>query len=265
MLYLLALGVVVTASSAVLPSYSQETQKAELNLEARSTTLKLLTDEGNHNFGGGDTNWEKNSTTRESTTSLGLTTGEDFELQRGKINALRNVGKDYLNYTQFREVVDVENQYKFNFTWTPIVHTENSFTKGQPPSNPPIVEPNPTKTPYLSVDNEVHYGSATLGGNDYHFLVTARNGVYNATYVSPNWDFLNSVPLGESDRTPPFYPTEYRIVSFQNKQDDRGSLIMLGKHLKTFGAKTGDASTVIKFNRYAVMEGEPVRIGVRTW
>lgn len=262
MLYLIALGAVVTASSAVLPAYSQETQKAELNLESRSTTFKLLTDQGRHSFSGGGTNWERNNTTRDATTSLGITNGEDFHLDRGKINALRTVGENYFNYSQFREVVDVDNQYKFNFTWTPIVHTEESFTKGKPPTSPNIDEP--SHPAYPSVDNEVHYGSTTIAGQNYRFLVTARNSIYNATYVSSGWDFSNAVPLGESE-TLNVYGTEYRITRFQNKDDDRGALLLLGKHLKTFGADTGEASTVIKFNRYAVMEGEPVRIGVWTW
>lgn len=262
MLYLIALGAVVTASSAVLPSYSQETQKAELNLEARSTTFKLLTDEGEHGFSGGGTNWQKNNTTRDATETLGLSNGKDFHLNRAKLNALRNVGEDYFNYSQFRKIADVENQYKFNFTWTPIVNTEKSFTKGNSPGF--ITEPDTTEPPYSLVDNEVHYGSITISGENHKFLVTARNGVYNATITSNDWDFVDdpSYGIGESIL---LSTTEYRVERFQNRDDDRGAIMVLARNLKTFGAKIGDASTVIKFDRYAVLEGEPVRIGVWTW
>lgn len=266
MLYLLALGAVVAASSAVLPSFSQETQKAGLNLEGRSTTFKLLTEQGSHSSGAGGTDWEFNNTTRANAESLGLSTGNDFEIARDKINALRTVGEDYFNYTQFRKIADVENQYRFNFTWFPVVQTEEGFTKCESPNF--ITEPEGCQpdenTPYSTADNRVMYGSTELGNQDYHFLITARNGVFNATYISSSWDFSNQVPKGQNQNVD-VYGIEYNIESFQNREDDRGSIIILSEHLKTFGAAVGDASPVISFNRYGYLEGEPLRISVQVW
>lgn len=264
MLYLLALGAVVAASSAVLPSFSQETQKAGLNLEGRSTTFKILTEQGSHSFASGGTDWEFNNTTRANTESFGLSTGNDFEIARDKINALQTVGEDYFNYTQFRKVVDVENQYRFNFTWFPIVQTENSFTRGSPPdSDPDITEP--SHPAYPDVDNKITYGSTNIGGQDYYFLVTSKNDNYNATYVSDSWDFSGSFPKSEGDTISPYSGVQYRVESFQNRDDDKGAVLVLSKHLKTFGANIGEASPVISFNRYGYLEGEPLRIGVQVW
>ncbi|MFB6144708.1 MAG: hypothetical protein ABEJ98_05345 [Candidatus Nanohaloarchaea archaeon] len=262
MLYLLALGAVVTASSAVLPTYSQETRKAKLNLEARSMTFRLLTEEGRHSFGGGGTNWEYNNTTRAATTELGLSNGEDFHVARDKIMALKTVGENYFNYTQFRKVTAVSNQYRFRFTWMPVVQTDGSFTRNSPPSDPPIQEPRDEA--YRSADNEVHYGSTVMRGLRYHFLVTAKNGIYNATYVSSDWDFENAVPIGVGEK---FTLTgiEYEVESLQNREGDRGAVIVLKRRLNTFGANLANESTVVKLNRYAVLEGEPLRIGVWTW
>lgn len=268
MLFLLALGTVVAASSSALPSYSQETRKAELNLEARSTTFKLLTERGSHNFAGGGYNWEYNNTTRAATTSLGISEGEDFVVARDKINALSTAEEDYFNYTQFRDIVDVENQYNFNFTWMPIVHLENSFTKGNPPSSPDIKEP--TIPAYDSVDNKVRYGSTELGGQTYWVLATAKSGDYNATYVSnKQWDF-RGIPggdlsyAGERDIIDP-YDIEYKVERFQNQDEDKGSIIIFSRHLGNFGADSTGEAPVIQFDRYAVLEEEPLRIGVQTW
>lgn len=266
-LYLLALGTVVTASSSMLPSYSQSIDRRSLNLEAKTVTDQMLTEPGKHDYGTGGTQWEQNSSTITNTTSLGLAT--DFlKLERDKIEALSTTGADSFNYSQFKQVTGAENQYRFRFSFMPLIQTNKSFRRGKPPTvdGEQIIEPDVNI--YSSADNEIHYGSTYLEGRRYTFLVTAHSGIYNTTYFSKSWDFENSVPRGEKE-TLSSYGEEYVIQSFQNRPEDKGSLLILKRELKTFGAGIDSDSIVTKLDRFAVIEDgeedEAVKIEVWTW
>lgn len=264
-LYLIALGAIITSGSDILPRYQGEADRASLNLEAQSLTNQLLTEPGKHTFEGSGTNWEKNSSTVESIDSLGLADGF-MELNRSKIESLSTVGNSTggrLNYSTFKQVTEMDKQYRFRFTWIPTVDTNRSFTKGYPPSDPPIIEP--TTELYKRADNEVHYGEIDLRGVKYYFLVTSHNGAYNTAYfvTEPDeWDFSNSAALGKDEV---FSSDRYRVKGFQNRADDPGSLLTLSKQIKTFGASLDSDSTTIKMNRYAEMENEPLKLEVWTW
>ncbi|MFB6145585.1 MAG: hypothetical protein ABEJ99_03705 [Candidatus Nanohaloarchaea archaeon] len=262
--YLIALGIIVAMNTQVLPHYSHEAGKASLNLEARSITNDMLSNPGRHDYGTGGTNWEENSSTIHDVTAFGL--ADDFmDVKRDKIMNLSTVGDDRFNYTQFKDVTGAKNQYRFSFTWYPTIQTYRSFQRGSPPNSPDITEPyDNTEAPYNLTDNIVHYGEITMQGRSYRFLVTARNGVYNGTYISSTWDFYNKEPVGPGD-TFQLYDTNYTVARFQNRENQPGALLVLKKHLKTFGAHISQNSVVMKLNRYAVMDGEPLRIEVWSW
>lgn len=260
--YLIALGAVITAGSDILPQYSQEADQASLNLEARSLTNQMLSEPGTHNFGSGGTEWEFNSSTVQSTNSIGL--ASDFlELERDKINSLSTIslsGED-LNYTRFKEITGAENQYRFEFMWMPTVQTNGEFTRTQPPeSNPDIAEPD--YSGYEDADNRVHYGEVTLEGSSYKFLVTAHNGVYDTAYVEDDWDFENELPINARQNIP---DAPFEIHSFQNRARQPGSLVILNQTINTFGATRDSDSIVTTFQRFGTMEGEPLRIKVWAW
>jgi len=269
-LYIIALGTVMVSGSDILPTYTDRAQK-DINLEARSFTHQVLTQKGHHEFGNEGSNWQKNSSTISNTDGFGLAKGF-LEIDEDKLEKLSTVSfsSEKMNYSHMKELTQVDNQYRFRFTWMPTVDTNRSFVRGQPPSDPPINEPFGSSSnccaPYNNSDNIVHYGTADLNGTRYNYLVTARNGVYNTTYINRDaasaWDFSTSNPYGENES---ITLAPYTIKKFQNLPDERGALLILDQHLKTFGARIDSESTVIKLQRFAKMYNEPVRVEVWAW
>lgn len=259
--YLIALGAVITAGSEILPQYSQESDQAALNLEARSLTNQLMTERGAHTYNGGGTNWESNIDTIQNTTSIGL--ASDFlKLERDKVEALSTVSKsgEKMNYTHFKDITEAENQYRFEFIWMPTVQTNQYFTRTNPPDDPDIIEP--AYSSYDNADNRIHYGKVTLEGTPYMFLVTAHDGIYDRAYISNNWDFENSVPRQINEELP---NSPFEIYSIQNRERQPGSLLILNQTINTFGASTDSDSIVTTFQRFGTMNGEPLKIKVWTW
>lgn len=265
-LYLMAIGGIMIAGSDTLPFNNQD-DRASLHLEAKSMTNKILSDPGEHSYGAGGNNWEQNSSTINNISSFGLATSF-LEVDREKLENIATTsinGPERFNYTQFKEVTGAENQYRFRFTWMPVVHTDKSFTRSNPPSNPDITEPcQPGETcdrPYLEADNKVHYGSVTLKGTTYYFLNTAHNGVYNTTYITTDrWNFENAFAYGTGDSYDFF-----NVESFQNRDRDEGSILVLSENVKTFGANIDSNAVVVKMQRFASMNNEPLRIEVWVW
>mgnify|MGYP006269095619 CR=1 FL=1 len=259
--YILALGTVITAGSGILPQYSQEADRSTLNLEARSLTDQLMTETGSHTYSGGGSNWEATQDTIQNAESIGL--ASDFlVIERDKINALSTVSVNgqKLNYTKFKDVTGVQNQYRFEFIWMPTVQTNKSFTRTDPPSNPAITEPEFSS--YASADNRVHYGEVTLEAASYKFLVTSHNGVYDRVYISDDWNFRFEDPYGVDENIP---GAPFQIHSFQNRDRKPGTLLVLKEELKTFGATRDSDSIITTFQRFGILEGEPLKIQVLTW
>lgn len=259
--YIIALGAIITASSDILPQYNQEADKTSLNLEARSLTNQLITEKGHHTHDSGGTDWESNIDTIQKTESIGL--ASDFlEVERSKINGLSTVSLsgEKMNYSHFKQVTGAKNQYRFEFIWLPTVQTDDYFTRTFPPDNPDITEP--TYSLYEDADNRVHYGEEQIDGESYKFLVTAHDGVYNTTYISEDWDFEFSTPRQRHEDLP---LAPFSVKTFQNRERQPGSMLVLNQSIKTFGASVDSNSVVITLQRFAVMEGEPLRIKVQAW
>ncbi|MFB6213592.1 MAG: hypothetical protein ABEJ07_03465 [Candidatus Nanohaloarchaea archaeon] len=266
LIYIGALGALVTAGQGILPEFTSDAQEASLNLEARQISTQILSNPGWQSYSG-STNWEKNNTTVEHASAVGLASSFK-QVERDKLMRLRTAdprgsGFNYLNYSQFKEISGADNQYQFTFTWMPLIETPESFTRGQGSSQTPSIT-EPVTGYYSSAGNTVHYGSETLNGTDYHFLTTSHDGVYNTTYVSRNWNFRGYPPLGTGDvfgRK----GDEFKIQRFQNRENDPGALVIVSQQLKTFGASVDSDSRVISMQRYAVMEDEPLRVKVLAW
>jgi len=264
-LFLIAMVGLITSSS-VLPQYSSSTENMDLYLEAKTFTEQLITEEGRHSFGSGGENWEKNSSTVENTEAVGI--ASDYHvIERSKLDTLQTatVGGDTgLNYSEFKNITRVENQYRLNFVWLPTVQTNYSFQKTQPPSSPNITEPK--NDPYVTADNSVHYGSVDLDGSTYNMLVTSHQGIYDSLYVEEsNWNFSN--PNSKEPYAPgeKIVENDFYVESFQNRENDRGSLVIIRRKIKDFGPTVNKDTEVTTFDRFAVLEGEPVRIEVTAW
>lgn len=264
-LFIIAILGVIT-SGQILPDYSNSMDRMNLNLEAKTLTDQLITEPGRHSAGGTGSNWEKNSTTVDNVEAVGIAS-DHHVIDRSKLEMLQTatVGGDTgLNYTEFKEITQVNNQYRFNFVWLPTIQTNHSFTKSRPPSSPPIIEPETSE--YGLADNRVHYGSIALRGAQYNVLVTSHDGAYDSLYVSQgDWDFSSSNPeepytLGERILENDFY-----VESFQNRENDRGSLVIIRRKIKDFGPTINEDTEVITLDRFAVLENEPVRIEVSAW
>lgn len=263
LIYLIALGGLLTLGANTLPSLTGDIERSSLNLEARRVSTQLLTEPGHQNFTG-NSSWEMNDTTVENTVSPGIASGF-LEVDREKLERLKSIEvrqQGFLDYSDFKSSTGVEHQYRFRFTWMPIVETPGSFTKGNPPDDPPVQEPGDSS--YAAANNEVHYGSAAMKGNHYRFLVVAHDATYDTVYVSRDWDFRSSVAAERGDSFS-LYGDNFTVKRFQNREREPGAMLVLSSHVKTFGAGIDSDATVVKLERFASLEGEPLKTEVWAW
>ena len=267
-LFILTLLTLITANQA-LPGYSQGMDQMELNLEAKTVTDTILTEEGHHTYGESGPNWDKNQSTLENTEAFGLAQ-ENHVIDRTKLESLKTTtvdGTTALNYSQFRNATGVENQYNFEFVLMPTVQTNLSYIKGSPPSNPDIEEPELES--YALADNRVHYGQISFEGRQFNMLVTSHDGVYDTMYVNngitEEWDFTNPNPAEPYSVGDRITENGFQVESFQNRQNDEGSLVVMSRSIKEFGPTPNPDTTVITLDRYAVLAGEPLRMEVAVW
>ncbi|MEF8880494.1 MAG: hypothetical protein V5A72_01535 [Candidatus Nanohaloarchaea archaeon] len=266
LIFLIVLVTSLTVMSDRMPEFSSDVEESSTNMEMYRITNQIMTDSGRHSFGSGGYDWEKNSSTVANTEEFGL--ANDFHiLNKSKIDKISTTGDSVFNYSQFRDLKKLNNQYRFNFVWFPIVETSGSFTRTKRPSNPPIREPSDPE--YQNAENRVHYGSMEMLGTRYKFLVAAYNDIYNRTYISDNWNFSTSDSYGEGDNVT--MGKDFKIENFQNRDKQPGSSIIFRKHINSFGLNPRGASgPVTKMNRYAVLEAnqtdrEIVRMEVLAW
>jgi hypothetical protein len=257
-----------------VPDFRNDLKQSSHNMEAYRFTNYVMSKPGSHSYNNGGANWERTDETVSEIEEFGLAEGYHI-LDKDKIEALNTSSslKSDLNYSQFREITDLENQYYFEFTWFPIVETESSFTRTEPPFNPPIDEPETSPPNYNFAENRVHYGSFRLADKDYNFLVAAFDGVYNTTYLAEkpgNWNFTNSEPKGVGD-TLKLDSRKFNIKKIQNRDRKPGSSVILERNLNSFGQNPENVgSPVTKLNRYAVLKAdktdkEVIRMEVLSW
>lgn len=243
---------------------------AEVTMEARRISTHMITSSGHHTFGNGGDDWEKNGSTLENIDSVGLAS-EFHVLEREKIENLTSYSSDGLNYTVFRRVMENENQYRFIFTYLPVVHTSESYIRGSPPEYPNITEPQSSE--YISSGNNVRYGDLTIGGIKYNFLVTSHGGTYDTVYrnrhTSDRWNFTDS-PTFQVGQEMELDNRNFTVRTIQNTDQKSGSMVLLSRQFKIFGPSFDATSSIEKMNRYAVLNEtgtdlQPVRLEVFAW
>lgn len=261
---LITLVSVLSIDSGKLTEFRSTAESSSHNMEIYSVTEDVLSTPGYHTQGSGGENWQYNA---DSVTRFGLAT-DYLTVKESKINALTTTGNSGFNYSQFRGLMDVDNQYHFTFTWMPIVETPKTYTKSESPLS--IDEPQSSDTSYTNAENTVHYGNFQLEGENYWFLVTAHNGQYDTLRVSPDRDFRGERKLNSGDS---FVIENYNftVEKLQNRDRSPGSSVILSNELNSFGPSSeGVDQRVIKLNRFAVLdkpltEDEPLRIEVLSW
>lgn len=266
LLFLIALVGSLTLMSNQVPEFTADVAESAHNMEVYRITSNMITKSGRHNFGAGGGNWEKNSTTIAHTTQLGL--ASDYHvIEWDKVQSLSTTGSNKFNYSQFREVHNLDNSYFFNMTWMPVVETSKSFTRTMPPSSPLIDEPtddNNDTSPYSTAENRIHYGTFKYNGSEYPFLVVAFNGVYDTVYFTGNdddWKFFEDDEYKVGDRIT-MQGREFKIEKIQNRERTPGAAVILKNHLKSFGSPRDSESTTIKLNRYVSLEAPNTDRGV---
>ena len=261
--------ILFTASDQV-PDIEQNNQRASINLEARSLTSMMLNSPGYHSYGSGGMDWESNQSSLQNIEEIGLAS-EYHVVERDKIMNLTTVGDEALNYSRFRELTDVSNQYRFVFSAMPVVDTSSKFYRTEPPEEPNIIEPESDR--YNNAGNNVGYGSIVMGGTQYNVLVTSHNGRYDTAYMvnssAREWNFIGATRYGEGDDID-LGNREFRVEGFQNSGDKIGNVVILSRELKTFGSAFDVDSTIVKLNRYAVLKQpgadlQPLKIEVYSW
>lgn len=260
LMFIALLGTILMVASDTIPLFDDEVQEAQLNMELHDVTNVLLTNPGRT---GSSTNWEQNP---DNTQVLGLA-DQVGEVERSKVAALDDDSdsNDAINYTEFRDLTGVDNQYRFVFTWYPMVETYKTFTRSNPPEK--ILEP--TSTAYSDDGNTVHYGSAMINGRNMKFLVTSHDQVYDTVYISPTWSFRDANPHVRGEVVN-IQGQDFTVRQFQNRDEDPGNMVIFSSRIKDFGAPQAQASTVVKLNRYAVLkdigsDDFPVKIEVLAW
>lgn len=263
--YIIVLATVLFFAVDQMPDIERNVESASLNYEARHLTDQILSSPGYHS--GGNTNWEENI---DQTTSVGL--AKDYHrLDMEKLEALDMVDQNKLNYQEFREINDLDNQYLLEFTAVPVVTAYNTYIRTEPPRDPDIVEPDTSN--YHSSGNTVRYGSFEIRGNQYNIILTSTDGVYDEVYLNEHsedgWDFEGVDPVGERDNIQLGGQT-FRVEGIQNTGDRRGTVVIMSRPLKQFGSQFDTSSSVTNLNRYASIQPEDsdpmlVRVEVYAW
>lgn len=261
--YLLAVGAVILNASSLIPDYRNNLASASKHTEARAVTSSMLTEPGTHSYGSGGQEWEKNSSTRSSVTGFGVASGF-HDLDRNKIQNLTTVGDSRFNYTQFRSVTGVANQYRFRFVFAPVIETPREFQRENPPASDPDIT-TPDSASFDSAGNSVHYGNDTVNNEQLKILVTSHNGVYDTVYLSGDGDWNFKDTESEARRVGERITGNLDLSAIQNRRRDRGSAVFLSGNINTFGANPDSASSVVNMDRYAELNGEPLRLEVLVW
>lgn len=283
-LFVILLTALLASATNRVPEFTDQVDETQLNTEAERISTYLMTNPGETNINNKDwhNHYEDNN---QELTSIGLAAtdaggnAQEFHLQREKIEALTNQpDDDDISYQEFRELIDnIENQYRFTFTWLPIIETQESFRRGESPDY--IFEPDdsdPDTFTYDDVDDQVHFGTTNINGAELAVLVVAEDGVYNRIYPvqttdGPPYNFEDSGQYQEGQTlTIGITPEDFEIKNFQNRDNEPGAAVYLEREIKDYGALIDQESTVIKYDRYAVLEDSasddhPLLIEVFAW
>lgn len=270
--YLSAIGGVLFASSAI-PSFQSSTERANSHMEARAISNHLITQPGYYETSTTGTDWEESEKRIKNLESVGLA-DSSHRINRQKLEQLQTVTvqepETKVNYTRFREIMDVENEYKLTFVWFPTSDTHRDFTKGNPPSDPDedgqtetFIEPK--EESYAErAGNKVNYGQLSLRGVTYNILVASHNETYDTVRINNNgWDFEDNTKLSEG-QTRDLGNQEYTLHRIQNRDREQGAAVMFKKEIKEFGSSPGNKETV-RLARYATMSSYPLRVEVLAW
>ena len=275
--YLLStLFVIIMLSTLLLlsvdrvPEIDEASNPAEVTMEARRISSMMITSPGSHSYGTGGSKWEKNSSTLQNIDSVGFAT-DYHTLDRDKVENLTSYSSDGLNYSVFRSLTDIDNQYRFLFTYMPVIHTPESYRRNNPPEDPNITEPQ--SSDYDSSGNTVRYGDFTIGGTEYNFIVTSHNDVYDTVYrnrhSNQRWDFTSS-PRFEVGEEIKLDGRNFTLRTIQNTERKSGSFFLVSRQFKQFGPSFDATASIQKLNRYATLNEtgtmlQPLKIEVFAW
>lgn len=258
-LFVVAVIAVLSIATDEIPAFYDSAEISEKNLEARHMTEYMLTSE------------ESGPEIAEGYMELGL---ENLEEDIG-------AGPDYYNYTDLREDLGLSHTYNIQFTRFPIVETHQTFIRGDPPKDDPLIF-EPDADEYQVADNRVHYGKLYFDGSYSAFLVTAVDGEYNGVYHHAEdqqnfWYDWNEEPKREGDHIITATGRNMTIEAIQNRDSRPGAMIVLREEIEHgdgreyFGVDDEAAEgEVEKINRYPMVEDplgstEPVRMEVLVW
>ena len=156
LVFLLALGALITIGSDILPSFSEQLTVSSTRMEAYTLSSQLIEETGFTESGGSQ--WSKTDSRVRNLQRVGLVKNQNQSqyISEQKINRLRSIdiglSGEYLNYTEFKDITGAKNQYLFNFTWKPILYSSESFIK----------TPRYEETPNLQAYYELEEGSGNV-------------------------------------------------------------------------------------------------------
>lgn len=128
--YLAAAGGLLYAGTDVLPNLEANAENSNLYTEAHTVSTKLLSKPG-YTDHGNFRSWEKNDSTVDAATSIGISSSERNYLvvDPAKLDRLQGFSSapGTVNYSEFKRISEADNQYRFNFTWMPVGELGSSY------------------------------------------------------------------------------------------------------------------------------------------
>lgn len=272
-IYLGAIGAVLISGTNILPSLSTDVKRSNLYAEAHTVSTKMLAKPGHSSYGE-TSNWDKNSSTVDSVTSIGLSTSAENYLvvEPEKLDKLQDFtsAKDKINYSEFKDITEAENQYQMNFTWMPVSALNGSFKRYE--SNSIKVSTSDNLVANWKLDEEDPDSSS-----DADAIVEDSSGSDNDGTAYGNFGFDQPGIRGTSAYS--FDPEEYVRInqgySYENstislwvKPDaltGNQKIIRLGGNGKNWSLKLNDESLNIEYETASSTEDIYSAELTRTW
>lgn len=240
---------------SVIPQFEQAQHQDDLHMTAYGMSEVLLNDNGYwENATHTGTDWEEHPVADIET--IGLNGGG--ALAQDKVDAFHD-----LPYATVKDRFNVSEDFNVQLEEFVDIDTHATFEQGSPPSF--ITEPGSYSGSTSSI---VHYGAKRIDGQPKRFMLTDELDWYNTLRVSDDWNFSNAntetynlteeqfVPIGSNTYTVPPFVT----------QQSEGRLLVLERRVGRAGViPPSFVASVVSIQRYAVLNGNIVRMEVQIW
>lgn len=253
-------GAIIILISSVLnvaPQFGQTQHHNDLQLSGWSMSEVVMNDPGYWtNSTDNGTDWH-HPANRPDVTIIGLQTRNQSGIDSQKVAALQE-----MDYNVLKQVLEFDHDFNLELTEFVYVDTHRTFENGSAPSF--ITEP----TYPNDISSMIRYGTDTMRGTPYYFLLADSTGWYNNLWVSEDWDFTDNTTYYNlsTDRIISLNGTSYLVGIGDNQLSD-GNLLVMSRQLgRTGGIPPQNTENIVEVRRFDVSRDKNVIKGVfRIW